>query len=101
MPLALSGCSALRLLILCLRGVRVDKAEGTEGLHGLSGAGTGGSLSSESLLELADSEVSSTGFTVLGRTVGTGTEGLQRPSWPLIWASTEIYFFISSRIIDS
>jgi hypothetical protein len=91
-PLAVSACSVLRLLILCLRGVRVDKAAGTEGLHGLSGADTGGSLSSASLLELAESEVSSTGLAVLEKIVGTRMEGLQRSGWPLIWASTETYF---------
>ena len=84
MPLALSSCSALRVLILCLREVFVDKAAGTEGLHGLSGAGMRGSLSSVSLLELSDSEVPSTGLTVACRIAGTGTEGLQRSSLPLV-----------------
>jgi hypothetical protein len=90
-PLAFSGRSGLRLLILCLREVSVDKAAGTEGLQGLSGAGMGGFPSSEKLLEFSESEVSSTSLAVAGKAVGTGTEGLHRPSLSLTWASTKVY----------
>jgi hypothetical protein len=99
--LAFSACSALWTLILCLRAACVVKAAGTEGLQGLSGTAKGGSPSSETLLERAESEVSSAGLAVAGKAVGTGIEGLHRSSLALTWASVEAYCPLVARVTDS